>query len=215
VIDRATGALHLDSGTTITAALTRSAFLQTTFGATRELGIKNEPWCSWRVRRVQAGGRTFMFVLYFNAERLHSLELVENDELGLTDWKDWSEAEELRKKRSYEKLLSHEVGYRRSLTWGSVRAFYDPRRGNSFIRITYGPKPARRDVAVICSQPRCRCPHPSGSRHGDHVWSERRCWHPRCTTRSAACCYLPAAVAIAAQQAVEALVARSTTKRSE
>jgi hypothetical protein len=141
VIDRATGALQLDSGTTITVALTRSAFLQKTFGATRELGVKNEPWCSWRVRRVRAGGRTFIVVLYFNAERLHSLELVENDELGLTEWKNWSEAEELRKKRSYEKLLSHEVGYRRSFTWGSARAFYDPRRGNSFIRITYGPSP--------------------------------------------------------------------------
>jgi hypothetical protein len=139
VIDRATGALQLDDGTTVTSALTRTAFLQTTFGATREVWTENEPWCSWRVTRVKFKGRTFILVLSFHAERLHSVRLVESDQLGLADWKDWSESEELRKKRSYEKLLARELGYRRSFAWGSARAFYDGRSGGSFIRLLYGP----------------------------------------------------------------------------
>lgn len=138
MFDPTTGAVRFSDGTTISSSLTRSEFLEASFGKTREVSVKNEPWCSWRVTRMPAGDRFFVLVLQFYAERLLSLKLVESDLVGFADWKDWSETDELRKKRTYEKLLSRELGRRRSFHWGSVGAAYDPRSGSSFIFLTYG-----------------------------------------------------------------------------
>lgn len=137
MIDRATGALNFDDGVVIEPALTRAQFLLVPTGEAREVWVRNEPWCSWRVTRLKAGGRAFLAVLQFRGEELESVELVESDQVGLGDWKDWSEAHELESKRRYAELLLRELGARRSFDWGSASAIYDARSGGSFISIAY------------------------------------------------------------------------------
>jgi len=138
VIDPATGSLCFDGGVTLGAGLTRSALLQTPVGETQEVWVRNEPWCSWRVTRLKAAGRTFLAVLQFHSEQLKWVSLVESDQVGLGSWSDWSEAHELEMKAQYEAFLSSELGKDRSFPWGSATAIYDARGGSSSIHITYG-----------------------------------------------------------------------------
>jgi hypothetical protein len=106
-------------------------------GETREVWVKNEPWCSWRITRLKTGSRMFAAVLQFRGEELQSVQLVESDQVGLGDWKDWSEARELENKQRYAELLSRELGFRKSFDWGTASAIYDARSGGSFISVTY------------------------------------------------------------------------------
>jgi hypothetical protein len=138
VIDRATGTLSFDAGVTIGPALTRSAFMQSPVGETQEVWVRNGPWCSWRVTRLTATGRTFLAVLQFHSEHLKSVELVESGQVGLSSWSDWSEVDELKKKALYDAFLSTELGVDRSFSWGSVSAIYDARSGSSSIHVKYG-----------------------------------------------------------------------------
>lgn len=137
VIDRATGTLMFDGGVAIRSTLTRSELLQAPIGESQEVWVQNEPWCSWRVTRLKAGGHTFLAVLQFHAEELKGVELVESGEVGLSSWSDWSEADELAKQILYDAFLSRELGPTRSFPWGSVTALYDPRSGGSSIQLIY------------------------------------------------------------------------------
>lgn len=152
MIDRSTGSLHFDDGIVIGPALTRTQFLNMQVGETREVSVKNEPWCSWRVTRLKAGGRMFIAILQFQSEQLQSVELVESDQVGFGDWKDWSEAHELENLQRYEEFLTRELGSNRSFTWGSAKASYDARSGGSSISIAYrgtAPTSLRPDLVVF------------------------------------------------------------------
>lgn len=138
VIDPASGCLRFDGGALITPELSRSAFLTAPWAAIRKLSVENEPWCSWRVTGLEADGRRFIVVLYFYAERLRHLEIVQHDPTAANGWDNWSEEHELLMKVRYEGFLTDELGGARTFSWGSAQAVYDPKSGGSFIYICYG-----------------------------------------------------------------------------
>ncbi len=58
-------------------------------------------------------------------------------------WADWTEENELKRKERYENWLTETIGKNRLFSWGTVSTYYDPRGGNSSMRMKYGHEKPR------------------------------------------------------------------------
>ncbi|MDR3157428.1 MAG: hypothetical protein LBU11_00120 [Zoogloeaceae bacterium] len=99
------------------------------------------------IRGVPIEERSFHFALCFYQGRLYRAEIGFGKKgSGKVDrsgkekpwsWDDWSEEEELRTKRRYNRWLDKTIGKKRKFPWGRVAARYDLKSASSSIEIFY------------------------------------------------------------------------------
>lgn len=138
-LDTKTGTLTTDRGEAITPSLTRSSFLASSLGSEAVPSVRNEPYASWWVRR-ELGGRSFHITIYFEGERLRSLDLALTDSAFGTTWSDWSRERELARKAAHDSWLSEvdsTLAPPRRYGWGQVASVFDERAGASVIVLAF------------------------------------------------------------------------------
>ncbi len=120
---------------------TRQAFLKMPLARDAELAIENGKYRTYRLARPQLiDEREFAIDLYFEDERLKSIDLALLDPRFGTSWDDWSEASEKRRMAAHTKWLRGFLdgdGPGWKFAWGTIESNFDPRGGGSSIRIGY------------------------------------------------------------------------------
>jgi hypothetical protein len=130
-----TGEFLLPGGTILSARLTRSAFLASAEGARAQVSVKNEPWCSFRFEDDED---PLDIIVFFNGEKLETVQVSLRDPKFGTGWENWSEEKELDRKRANDQWLrEHGLAPEKKYAWGSVWSGYDARSGSSMIVIRY------------------------------------------------------------------------------
>jgi hypothetical protein len=79
----------------------------------------------------------FHFSLCFYHERLYCATFIFRDEDKTPAWDDWTEEEELRLQKRFDRWLDAAIGKAREFSWGAVSARYDPKGQTSSISIFY------------------------------------------------------------------------------
>jgi hypothetical protein len=95
-------------------------------------------WCT--VDGLGIGEVGFTVVLGFEDDALHSIRLSDRA-YASSSWDDWSEENELRRKKAHDAWLSSTLGappY--DCAWGSISSLYDVRGGSASIVVTYGAR---------------------------------------------------------------------------
>lgn len=99
--------------------------------------VSNEPYSSWRIAALADPGHPFVVVVYFVADRLSQVHLVESRHEFGTSWDDWSKAKERARKAAHDAWLDAELGSDRTFSWGTVESALDPHGGDAVIILTY------------------------------------------------------------------------------
>lgn len=90
------------------------------------------------LKEIELLNSIFHFGLCFKNDQLNYIDFGFSslDELKKT-WADWTEENELSKKKLYEKWLSDNLSGKRKFKWGKIETYYDPRGGTTGIMIKY------------------------------------------------------------------------------
>ena len=146
-IDPRTGALTLDDGTRLDPDYARDEFLSSDHAKRGREGVQNEPWSSWVVPEVKAGGKSWKAMLCFSDGQLGMLDLVlQAPEFGC-GWQDHSAEKERARKKAHDAWLESELGPPASVealvsTWTlegcEVLSLHDKRTAASAINVRFG-----------------------------------------------------------------------------
>ncbi len=139
MIDPHTGAIEIATERLLlSASLSRAEFLAAPLGAHAKVSVRNEPYCSFVLGPHELAGQLFSVVLYFHGAQLWQVELSAHDGGLRASWDDWSEAQELARKRLHEAWLKRTLGRAGgTYSWGMVESVYDPKGGASSIIVRY------------------------------------------------------------------------------
>jgi hypothetical protein len=141
VIDPSTGKIKFSANEImISGQLTREQFLSSTLAAQSQVIVRNEPYCSFNLPKVNFEEHSFAWSLWFHNSILQSVSIACCDSKFGTSWSDWSEDKQKACKQFHDDLLvsifGENFGSGRFL-WGSVQSTYDVRAGSSSIKVIY------------------------------------------------------------------------------
>lgn len=136
-MDPTTGSLSFCCGAfEVGRKLTRSQFLVSGLAQGARINVRNEPWCSWNLDERPDSGPQLSAKLYFDGERLASVELCDTSGQD-RGWNDgWREEERLREERHAAWVLDVLDG-RTTFPWGTVWSGIDARVGSAVIVVRY------------------------------------------------------------------------------
>jgi hypothetical protein len=138
VLDKTNGHVEFNEPRFVASpATTRTEFLASALGTHAQISITNGPRCSWKLPEVSIGTERFHTLLYFHGEQLTMLSLAIKLPGESPSWSQWSETEELDRKRAHDRWLNAHIGGARTFPWGSVSSDFDPRSGGSSIVLSY------------------------------------------------------------------------------
>ncbi len=136
MIDPATGRLtFVLPGVVLGPELSRQAFLDTPYGASCPVGVRNEPWCSFALLGVPWEGHIFNGHIYFRRSRLEFMNwAISFQDPSIADL---SEADMV---PLYDTILDRILrpGWpQRKFPWGSISTGYDRKADSSMITVRY------------------------------------------------------------------------------
>ena len=132
LVNIVTGEIVVESGAILSAGTVRSAFLSSPEGATSNILVKNEPWCSYKFSDPM---ESLVVGVLFKGDNLQSIHLAVVDSASEPTWS--HESELARKAENNKWLQSKGLVAGKSYSWGSVWSDYDPRGGSSSAIISY------------------------------------------------------------------------------
>ena len=137
--DARNGELRFPHGDiTIGPALTRSAFLRSQLASACTPREPNDSHQAYALESVKSEGVEFYFTLYFDAERLTSVEIQDADPLFGSNLANWSEEKERGRKDRHNQWLRETWRVDQGdHAWGTVHSIYDGKAGESYIRASY------------------------------------------------------------------------------
>jgi hypothetical protein len=141
MINKETGQINFPGwNVSLSPSLTRERFLKSSLAKGAKVRVKNEPYCSWSLVPTKwEDDKWWHTTVFFKGKKLYQVNLAVSDNERGSQWKDWSEQLELRKKDYYMALIDRLLGFsaHHSFPWGSIEAVYEEKTGSSHIIIKY------------------------------------------------------------------------------
>jgi hypothetical protein len=141
MIDSVTGEIQLPlGGVRVGPSLTREWLLASRVVKDCKELVRNEPYCSYELPKVQFEGHTFVWSLWFEGSVLKRVSICCGDAKFGSSWEEWSETKELDRKRLHDEVLASVLGpnwREERYSWGKIYSDYDPKGGFSSIEVTY------------------------------------------------------------------------------
>lgn len=137
-IKNKTGKIFLqNSAVPISPELTREQFLASPLAYGSEVGVQNEPWCSYRLFPVSVADTQFYIVLQFHSQKLQQVTLCDAHPRFGTSWDDVTEEKLKTQKDQHDQWLKIWSLLPERQSWGRVTNSIDPHDNSSSIILSY------------------------------------------------------------------------------
>jgi hypothetical protein len=139
MIEKASGEVKFSGwDISLSPALSRAEFLSSSLAKDAKIDVSNEPYCSWRIKPSLWNDKWWTVVVYFFDQKIQMLTLSAWKDENEPCWENWSEKEEMNRKKYHSRVLFRLLGippYR--FSWGKVVSIYDEKSASSSIVISY------------------------------------------------------------------------------
>lgn len=137
MINKLTGDISFPAWTdSLRLSISRTEFISSSLAQGAQINTKNEPCCSWHLSPAEWQDKRWQVTVCFVGEQLDSVHIMADAPEFGTSWSNWSEEQEMKRKKYHESILKPEIGSTpQTFTWGTVQSPFEPRGGMSSIII--------------------------------------------------------------------------------